>query len=115
MSAQDRIRHIADRLDRLAQVSTESLAETVTHEGACIVALTDGDPPLPTGDKDEDRELATRLCSGCPIQEQCLELELRWTGERTVGVFGALPEDDRRALYPIWRARRKQFGGGESQ
>ncbi len=34
--------------------------------------------------------------------------ELRLHGSKTVGVWGALPEDDRRALYPLWRARHDQ-------
>ena len=42
---------------------------------------------------------------GCPVQRECLELELRMFGEQTVGVWGALGEDDRRALVPLWRRR----------
>ena len=38
-----------------------------------------------------DRELAARLCAGCPVVE-CLELELRIKGADTVGVWGALRE-----------------------
>ena len=40
---------------------------------------------------------------GCPVQQECLELELRMFGDQTVGVWGALGEDDRRALVPHWR------------
>jgi WhiB family redox-sensing transcriptional regulator len=39
------------------------------------------------------------------VRDECLELELRTAGADTVGVWGALPEQDRRALYPHWRQR----------
>lgn len=110
MTRKDRFRHIADRLDRLAPVPVDVLAELVTRDGACIEAFTAGEMPEFTGTETTDRELAARLCAGCPMQEECLELELRWSGDRTVGVWGALPEQDRRALYPHWRARRTSEG-----
>lgn len=52
-----------------------------------------------------DRELAALLCAGCPVPDECLELELRLAGQHTVGVWGALAEDDRRALHPHWLQR----------
>jgi WhiB family redox-sensing transcriptional regulator len=36
-----------------------------------------------------------------------LELELRVGGAETVGVWGALNEDDRRALHAVWSRRRR--------
>jgi WhiB family transcriptional regulator, redox-sensing transcriptional regulator len=66
-----------------------------------------------------DRELAARLCAGCPVQRECLEFELRTAGAETVGVWGGLSEDDRRALHAVWRARAgraeadEQREGGE--
>jgi WhiB family transcriptional regulator, redox-sensing transcriptional regulator len=76
-------------------------------------AFTRGDVPAMTGEQPADRELAAWLCAGCPVQDECLELELREAGPETVGVWGALPEDDRRALHPIWRARKDTtYGGG---
>lgn len=53
-----------------------------------------------------DRELATRMCAGCPVRTECLEFELRIDGEQTVGVWGALNEEDRRALHEVWSRRR---------
>ena len=53
----------------------------------------------------DDREFARLLCGGCPVQDECLELELRTAGDQTVGVWGALFEDDRRALHPLWLLR----------
>jgi WhiB family redox-sensing transcriptional regulator len=101
----DRLREIAERLDRLKPVPTEVLAEIVKRDGLCFWAITEGDPPELTGSDPPDRELAAWLCAGCPVQAECLELELRCAGENTVGVWGALSEQDRRALYPLWRAR----------
>lgn len=71
------------------------------------MAVTAADnPPRWLFDAETDRELATRLCEGCPVQDQCLELELRLLGAQTVGVWGALNEDDRRALFPYWQRAR---------
>lgn len=99
---------MADELDELAVVPTEVLADWVTARGRCLWELTFGDPPEWTGEDDPDRKLATRMCAGCPVRAECLELELRVGGEHTVGVWGALNEDDRRALHAVW-ARRRRF------
>jgi WhiB family transcriptional regulator, redox-sensing transcriptional regulator len=104
-SDDQRLVEIAWRLDRLRWVPSDMLAEIVTRDGRCVWAYTSGDPPPLTGNDTADRDLAVRLCARCPIQDECLELELRTTGEFTAGVWGALPEDDRRALYPHWRQR----------
>jgi len=96
---------IAWRLDRLRWVPRDVLGQIVMRDGLCVQAYTEGDPPQLTGDSTPDREQARRLCAGCPVQDECLELELRMAGEQTTGVWGALPEDDRRVLYPHWRQR----------
>ena len=96
---------IAWRLDRLRWVPRDVLADLVMKDGECVWAFTDGDPPELTGVESVDRELAARLCAQCPVQDECLELELRMAGEQTAGVWGALNEQDRRALYPHWRQR----------
>ncbi|HEX5403741.1 MAG TPA: WhiB family transcriptional regulator [Pseudonocardiaceae bacterium] len=110
---------IAARLDRLIHVPTDVLADIVMADGACVWCYGEGDPPPLTGEDTPDRELAARICAGCPVQDECLELELRYAGPETVGVWGALAEDDRRALYPLWRARghqevREVSDGGDS-
>jgi WhiB family transcriptional regulator, redox-sensing transcriptional regulator len=106
---------IAWRLDRLRWLPSDLLGEIVTHDGRCMSAYAEGDPPELTGFDIPDRELAWRLCAGCPVQDECLELELRMAGEGTTGVWGSLAEDDRRALYPHWRQRgdraEDQVGG----
>ena len=97
--------NIAWRLDHLRWVPRAVLGEIVTAEGACMWAYAEGDPPQLAGIDTPDRELAARLCAGCRVQDECLELELRMAGPGTAGVWGALPEADRRALYPHWRQR----------
>ena len=114
-----RLAKILARLDRLINVPTDVLADIVMADGACVWCYGEGDPPPLTGQDTPDRELAARICAGCPVQDECLELELRYAGRDTVGVWGALTEDDRRALYPLWRARghlevSEGPGGGDS-
>ena len=96
---------IAWRLDRLRWVPRDVLGEIVMRDGACVWTYTDGDPPQLTSNDLVDRGLAAWLCAHCPVKDECLELELRTAGEQTTGVWGALPEQDRRALYPHWRER----------
>jgi WhiB family redox-sensing transcriptional regulator len=96
---------VAWRLDHLRWVPGSVLAELVTHSGACMEPSADGDLPLWDEEYLTDRHLAGLLCAGCPVRDECLELELRIAGEQTVGVWGALSDDDRRALYPYWLQR----------
>jgi WhiB family redox-sensing transcriptional regulator len=100
-----RLVETAWRLDRLRWVPRDVLGEIVMRDGACVWAYTDGDPPQLTSNNLGDRDLALWLCRHCPVQDECLELELRTAGEHTAGVWGALNEQDRRALYPHWRQR----------
>ena len=94
-------------LDELAAVPIEVLASWVTDRGRCLWESTFGDPPEWTGRDEPDRELATRMCAGCPVRAECLELELRVGGEQTLGVWGALNETDRRELHAVWARRRR--------
>ena len=100
----DRLSEIVARLDRLVHVPTDVLANIVMEHGACVWCYGEADSPPLTGEDNADREFAARICAGCPVQDECLELELRYAGRDTVGVWGALAEQDRRALYPLWRA-----------
>lgn len=92
---------IAWKLDRLRWAPSDVLRDVVTSEGACMRPPPDEGPPGATS----DRELAARLCDGCPVQDECLELELRMSGPATVGVWGAMTDDDRRDLHPYWLRR----------
>jgi len=102
---------VAAGLDGLADVPDAVLFEVVTRDGACMLLHRLDLEPEWTGDDLTDRELAARICAGCPVRRECLELELRTSGEETLGVWGALPAEDVRALYPVWRSRRRRRGG----
>ncbi|AHH97608.1 WhiB family transcriptional regulator [Kutzneria albida] len=104
---------IAWRLDRLRWVPRTTLAEIVQRDGSCM-SVTTTDEPSWQGEHLTNRELATRLCEGCPVQDECLELELRTAGEHTVGVWGALAEDDRQQLHPYWLQRGDRVDGREA-
>ena len=101
-----RLRALLARLRRLRHVPDDVLAELVFRYGLSTWIWDPEAEPELTGDGDADRELAEYLCAGCPVLEHCLELELRWAGADTVGVFGGLAEDDRRELYQLWQAER---------
>jgi WhiB family redox-sensing transcriptional regulator len=96
----DSLAEIAGPLAGLRSVPNEVLADLVRCYGACSEVNADEEPPCWLYNDGTDRELAARLCEGCPVQAECLELELRMSGDLTVGVWGALCEDDRRALVP---------------
>lgn len=100
----------AKRLDRVARVPDEVLADVVTREGLCFWMFDRDEMPELSGEEAPDRELAAWSCAGCPVIDECLELELRTAGEHTLGVWGALSDSDRREVYRLWRWRRN--GGG---
>ena len=99
---------IAARLDRLRDVPEGVLTVVVVREGLPFWLLWPSKEPDWEDCAPSDRKLAARLCEGCPVIDECLELELRTAGAHTTGVWGALPEDDRRALHPIWQQRSRQ-------
>lgn len=102
---------MAARLDAYRAVPGLVLFDVVTREGSCMVLYRLDLEPEWTGDELTDRETAARICAGCPVRDACLELELRTSGDATLGVWGALPAEDVRALYPVWRSRRRRRGG----
>jgi WhiB family transcriptional regulator, redox-sensing transcriptional regulator len=104
---------MAAGLDRWQQVPVEVLRDVVMRRGLCLWGLW---PEVePDWDAPSDRHLAARLCAGCPVIDQCLELDLRTSGACTTGVWGALAEDDRRALHPIWQQRRHQHESSDQE
>jgi WhiB family redox-sensing transcriptional regulator len=98
----------AAELDRLADVPTELLLDVVEQRGTCWWEVMQGGPPSIGDEPMPDRALAARMCGGCPVQRECLELELRTAGAATTGVWGALCEVDRRALHTAWHTRRNR-------
>lgn len=112
MNDKESFEEVAARLDDLEGVPIGTLFDLVTREGACMWIDVGTEEPTRTGDKATDRELAANICAGCPVADECLELEFRTAGLTTLGVWGALAEDDRRAAYLAWLRRRD---GGESR
>ena len=108
MNPDDYFEVIAADLDRYADVPDEVLLEIVTRDGRCMWLFANDEEPEWQGEYLTDRELAARICAGCPVRRECLELELRTAGDQTVGVWGALCDEDRRAVYPVWLARRQR-------
>jgi WhiB family redox-sensing transcriptional regulator len=99
---------MAAGLDRWRQVPDDVLTTVVVRRGVCLWGLWPAVEPDWDDCAPSDQELAARLCAGCPVIDQCRELDLRTAGASTTGVWGALVEDDRRALHPIWQHRRQQ-------
>jgi WhiB family redox-sensing transcriptional regulator len=109
MHAEDiRLIGIAWQLDRLRWVPSDILTDVVTSEGACMWPSSNDGPP----EARTDCELATLLCGGCLVRDECLELELRTAGADTVGVWGGMIDDDRRALHPHWLRRGERVERG---
>ena len=98
---------LAARLDRFEHVPDDVLWNIVTAENACAWFYAAGLEPDCVGDALTDREAAALLCIGCSVKWACLELELRTQGDKALGVWGALPAEEIRALHPAWRARRR--------
>lgn len=115
VSRDDYLEQLAVSLDRYAAVPDDVLLEIVARDGACMCVYANRDGPDWAADALTDRELAARVCAGCTVRLACLELELRTAGSNTLGVWGALTEDDRRALYPLWLARRTGDAGRGEQ
>ena len=110
----------AAELDGLAAVPTELLLDLVEQCGTCWWEVMSGDPPNIGDEAMPDRALAARMCAGCPVQRECLEVELRTAGVETTGVWGGLCEVDRRALHTALRRRRARAthtdsAGGEQR
>lgn len=101
----EELEEIVDRLERLTKVPDDVLCEIVTREGLSFWVFDRDAMPELSGAPDADRHLAAWLCRGCPVIDECLELELRAAGPDTVGVWGGLSDTDRRELYRYWAAR----------
>ena len=111
----DYLSALAADLNRYTDVPGNVLEHIVRRDGSCMWLYTFGDIPEWTGNDTTDRRLADEICRDCPVQEMCLELELRQSGPFTTGVWGALSEQDRRSLYLVWRDRRDGIQGGDHE
>lgn len=101
-------------LARLAAVPSALLGAIVRRDGACMYATAEIEPGWRNAHL-TDAALAAELCAGCLVQDECLELELREAGPDTTGVFGALPETERRELYRHWLSQRASDSKGGPQ
>lgn len=108
---------MAASLDRFVDVPADVLWRVVTRDGLCFWAFDRDEMPDLVGDENPDRALALDMCAGCPVTDECLELELRVAGPLTIGVWGGLPDSDRREVYQVWKWRhinRGVWAGEES-
>jgi len=111
VNPEDFFAEVAAGLDRFEHMPDEVLWELVTRDGSCMWLFRLELEPEWTAEELTNRELAARICAGCPVRLECLDVELRISGDQTLGVWGALPAEDVRAVYPVWRARRRARGG----
>jgi WhiB family redox-sensing transcriptional regulator len=80
-------------------------AETIdwTMAAACRGAQREAFYPPNTVERREDRlereAVAKRICSGCAVQTECLDLALR--NHEMHGIWGGLNEEERRSLFRI--------------
>jgi WhiB family redox-sensing transcriptional regulator len=109
MNDEEFVEEVTARLDDLKGVPSQSLFDLVTREGVCMWVDLSIEEPTWSGDNAvTDRELAANICGGCSVADECLELEFRSTGFTTLGVWGALAEDDQRVIYLAWLQRREE-------
>jgi WhiB family transcriptional regulator, redox-sensing transcriptional regulator len=97
------------RLNRVRCAPGSVLVDIVQRDGMCMRIVADAEPAW-LGKAMTDQELAALLCTDCTVQDECLELEFRTAGPDTVGVWGALPEEERRALYLRWLQHAEDGG-----
>ncbi|WP_026425094.1 WhiB family transcriptional regulator [Actinokineospora inagensis] len=102
---------IAADLDRVESAPDEVLSDAVRHRGSCGWLDTADAMPEWTGDDRADRELVKPICGTCPVWRECLESEFRTHGYALGGVWGPLPENERRAVLLLWSERRDGTSG----
>jgi len=76
-----------------------------------LSACRDSDPDIffpvgTTGPAVDMIERATAICEACTVAEECLLYALETNQE--AGVWGGLPEDDRRRYRKRWLAERRR-------
>jgi WhiB family redox-sensing transcriptional regulator len=105
--AEERLTGAAERLEWVRPASDDALGAAIVRAGSCMDTLPNGDRPGWLFDSETDPGVAARVCAGCPVQDECLELELRLFGAQKLGMWGVLGEGNRRALHPIWAHLRE--------
>ncbi len=94
--------------DFLNNTITNAITITDWREAA---ACLDSDPSLffpvgSTGPAVEQIAMATSICAGCAVVDECLQFALETNQES--GVWGGYSEDDRRRLRKRWLAKRRR-------
>ncbi len=87
---------------------TTSITITDWRESASCL---DSDPNLffpvgSTGPAVKQIEMATSICTGCSVVDDCLQFALETNQES--GVWGGYSEEDRRRLRKRWLAKRRR-------
>ena len=59
---------VAADLDRFEPVPDDVLFEVVTRDGSCMLLYRLDLEPEWSGDELTDREMAARICAGCPVR-----------------------------------------------
>jgi WhiB family redox-sensing transcriptional regulator len=84
---------------------------TITTTWRDVAACRDSDPNLffpvgTTGPALDQIAEAKAICTGCLVQDDCLQYALESNQE--AGVWGGYPEDERRRLRKRWLAERRR-------
>ena len=106
---------ITEQLLPLRPAPNDVLGEIVIQAGSCLDETTDPARPGWLFDDTTEPDTAAQMCADCPVRYACLELELRLFGAAKPGMGGALGEDGRRALHPVWLQAREDATGAESR
>ena len=104
---------IAERLEQWRSVADEVLGVLIVGAGSCLDETVDPERPGWLFDLTTDPGSTAQICAACPVRDACLELELRLLGAQKHGMWGALGEDGRRALHPVWAQRRGNVVGSD--
>lgn len=97
----------------LAGQPSDFLADTVSAQGLCQRAEPEcrggwwpGEGGPNHGDITCERELAERLCGGCPARLACLALSYGQTEHGRWGIWGGVAARDRHELRKLWKQAR---------
>lgn len=100
---------------RFALAPSEALEAEVRGEGDCYSGLSDPEDWFLLDNADSyapsriaDREVAERLCRGCPVLARCRALSFE---VGSPGVMGGLSSGDRAELRPLWTDLRQRLSG----
>jgi WhiB family redox-sensing transcriptional regulator len=96
---------------KITKLGNLPVLTTITTDWRDLASCRDSDASLffpigTTGPAVDQIEAAIAICSGCAVQEDCLQYALETNQES--GVWGGYAEDDRRRLRKRWLAERRR-------